>query len=93
MGFEGAFRLERVGFRRDAGVRERVQGRARRVLRDWFVVVEGVVSSGFVVGQGRAPVVQAGVGFVGLRGHGAGMRRVLFGVCAGWRVRFRQACG
>lgn len=43
--------------------------------------------------KGGAPVVQAGVGFVGLRGHGGGLRRVLFGVGAGWRVGFRQACG
>lgn len=28
-------------------------------------------------------MVQAGVGFVGLRGHGTGLRRVLFGVGAG----------
>ena len=94
-GFEGF--VARLGGVRgpggDAGVQHRVQGGALGVVRDRFVVVEGVVPSGFVVDEGGAPVVQAGVGFVGPRGHGAGLRRVLFGVCAWRRVGFRQACG
>ena len=59
-------------------------GRVRRVGVGG-VVDDGVVSSGFVVDEGGAPVVQPGVGFVGLRGHGAGLRRVFLGVgsCVG----------